>query len=61
LEELVTRDVTFFVVARGTVVNLRLGEQAPVVEVSQEVESPGTGLGRAALELAHLLHPAAFR
>lgn len=61
LEELVTRDVTLFVVGRGTVVNPRLGDRAPVVEVSQDVESPGTGLGRAALELARLLHPDAFR
>ena len=61
LEELVTRDVTLFVVGRGTVVNPRLGDRAPVVEVSQDVESPGTGLGRAALELAHVLHPDAFR
>ena len=61
LEELVTRDVTLFVVGRGTVVNPRLGDRAPIVEVSQDVESPGTGLGRAALELARLLHPDAFR
>lgn len=61
LEELVTRDVTLFIVGRGTVVNPRLRDRAPVVEVSQEVESPGTGLGRAAFELAHLLHPDVFR
>ena len=61
LEELITRDVALFVVRRGTVVNPRLGDRAPVVEVSHNVESPGTGLGRAALELAHLLHPDAFR
>jgi iron complex transport system substrate-binding protein len=61
LEELVTRDVNLFVVGRGTVVNPRLRDRAPVVEVSQGVESPGTALGRSALELAQVLHPDAFR
>jgi ABC-type Fe3+-hydroxamate transport system substrate-binding protein len=61
LEELVTRDVNLFVVRQGTVVNPRLRDRAPVVEVSQDVESPGTALGRSALELARVLHPDAFR
>jgi len=61
LEELVTRDVNLFIVGRGTVVNPRLRDQASVVEVSQDVESPGTALGRSALELAQVLHPDAFR
>jgi iron complex transport system substrate-binding protein len=61
LEELVTRDVNLFIVRRGTVVNPRLRDRAPVVEVSQDVESPGTALGRSALELAQVLHPDAFR
>ena len=61
LEELVTRDVNLFIVGRGTVVNPRLRDRASVVEVSQDVESPGTALGRSALELAQVLHPDAFR
>ena len=61
LEELVARDVTLFVVGPGTVVNPRLRNRAPVAEVSQDVESPGTGLGRAALELARVLHPDVFQ
>ena len=51
----------FFVVGRGTVVNPVLRDHAPVIEVSTDVESPGTGLGRSALELARALHPDAFR
>ena len=61
LEELVARDVDLFVVGRGTVVNPVLRDHAPVIEVSTDVESPGTGLGRSALELARALHPDAFR
>ena len=61
LEELVSRDVNLFIVGQGTIVNPRLSDKAPVVEVSQDVESPGMGLGRSALELARVLHPEAFR
>lgn len=61
LEELVARDVDLFLVGRGTVVNSGLRDHAPVIEVSTDVESPGTGLGRSALELARVLHPDAFR
>ena len=61
LEELVSRDVALFIVGRGTVVNSRLQNSASIAEVSSEVEYPGTGLGRAALELARLLHPDVFQ
>lgn len=61
LEELVARDVDLFVVQRGTVVNPRLRDRASVLEVSRDIESPGTGLGRSALELARALHPDVFR
>tara|TARA_B100001123_G_scaffold306597_1_gene342578 strand:+ start:24899 stop:25750 length:852 start_codon:yes stop_codon:yes gene_type:complete len=61
LEELVTRDVNLFIVGRGTIVNPRLRDRASVVEVSQDIESPGTALGSSALELAQVLHPDAFR
>ena len=61
LEELVARDVGAFVVGRGTVLNPRLRDRAPVLEVSTDVESPGISLGQSALELARVLHPDAFR
>jgi iron complex transport system substrate-binding protein len=60
LEELLTREVDAFVVARGTEVAPRLAQRAPVLEVSRDIESPGTALGRSAEELARVLHPAAF-
>jgi iron complex transport system substrate-binding protein len=61
LEDLLSRDVDVFLVGRGTSVSPRLRQRAPVIEVSTDVESPGTGLGRSALELARALHPGAFR
>ena len=61
LEDLLARDVDAFVVARGTPVNPRLAAHAPVLEVSPDIEQPGTGLGRSAGELARALHPSAFR
>lgn len=61
LEELIAREVDAFVVARGTELSPRLAARAPVLQVSPEIESPDTGLGRSAEELARVLHPGAFR
>lgn len=61
LEDLLSRDVDAFVIARGTQVSPRLAQRAPVLEVSPDIESPGTSLGRSAEELARVMHPAAFR
>ena len=60
LEDLIAREVDAFVVARGAQVDARLRARAPVIEVSPDIEQPGTGLGRSAAELARALHPAAF-
>jgi iron complex transport system substrate-binding protein len=61
LEELIARDLDAFVIARGTRLPPQLAAHAPVIEVSPDIEQPGTGLGRAADELARALHPDAFR
>lgn len=61
LEELVARDVDMFLVGAGTAVSPRLAERAPVVEVSADLETPGTGLGRSAFEFGRALHPDRFR
>jgi iron complex transport system substrate-binding protein len=61
LEDLIAREVDAFVIARGTQVSPRLARRGPVLEVSPEIESPGTSLGRSAGELARALHPEAFR
>lgn len=60
VEELVARDIDLFLVGKGTTVSPRLAERAPVVEVSADLETPGTGLGRSALEFARALHPERF-
>lgn len=60
LEVLLTRELDAYVVGEGTALDARLARHAPVVEVTPDVEAPGTGLGRSAEALARALHPAAF-
>lgn len=60
LEALLTRELDAYVVGAGTTLDRRLAKHAPVIEVTPDVEAPGTGLGRSAEALARALHPTAF-
>lgn len=59
-EAFVARPMEMILAVRGTAVELPV-ENIPLRRVSGEIQTPGSDLGESALELARILHPAAFR